>query len=94
MTYLGVSELKKSRELWAILDREKEIVLTRDGKPGAVMLQVTPSTVESVRRAIRNALFAAALADIRSREAERPISEAEIDAEIRAVRRVRRRKAR
>ena len=42
MNYIGVSELKQTKRMWKMLDSEGELVLTKEGKPGAVILAVTP----------------------------------------------------
>ena len=69
MDYLPVKDLKKTRELWRLLAEEKELVVTRDGRPCAVMVAVTPETVEESVREIRRALFG--LAVRKTREAGR-----------------------
>ena len=61
MDQLAVKDLKKTRELWEKLAREKELVITRDGKPSALLICVSPETVEQSRRKIRRALFPAAV---------------------------------
>ena len=61
MNYIGVSDLKRSREMWEMLAREKELVLTRDGKPGALIVEITPEGLESAVAAIRRALFSEAV---------------------------------
>ena len=58
MNYTGVSELKQTKRMWKMLDSEGELVLTKEGKPGAVILAVTPETLESTVRSIRRALAA------------------------------------
>ena len=87
MDYLAVSELKHSKNLWSRLAKEKEVVLTKDGKPGALILEVTPESLETVVTAVRKALFSESVSNVRRRTAEvGGLSEAEILAEIEAVR--------
>jgi hypothetical protein len=87
MDYMAVSELKHSKNLWTRLSKDREVVLTRDGKPGALMLGVTPESLETVVRAVRQALFSEAVSNIRRRTASEAIpNEAEIQAEIEAAR--------
>lgn len=87
MDYMAVSELKRSKNLWTRLSKDKEVVLTKDGKPGALMLGVTPENLETVVRAVRQALFSEAVSNIRRRTAsEATPTEAEIQAEIEAAR--------
>ncbi len=84
---MAVNELKRSKNLWARLAKEKEVVLTKDGKPGALMLEVTPENLETVVSAVRAALFSEAVSRVRRRAAERGVpSDDDILAEIKAVR--------
>ena len=84
MNYIGVSELKKSKAMWEMLDREKELVLTKEGKPGALILPVTPEGLESTLKAVRRALFSETISSIRARGGNS--SEEEINHEINTVR--------
>ena len=87
MDYLAVSELKHSKNLWSRLSKEKEVVLTKDGKPGALILEVTSESLDTVVTAVRKALFSESVSNVRRRTAEAGgFSEAEIRAEIEAVR--------
>jgi len=72
MTYLGVSDLKQTRRLWEILGREKEVLLTRDGKPAALIVEITPDGVEATVAAVRRALFSEAVSSARERAADAP----------------------
>jgi antitoxin (DNA-binding transcriptional repressor) of toxin-antitoxin stability system len=72
MTYLPVNELKQGKRLWERLHAEKQLVVTRDGRPCAVLIGVEPDTVEDSVGAIRRALFSAAVSRVRRRAAERP----------------------
>ena len=85
MNYIGVSELKNSKSMWEMLQRDKELILTKDGKPGALILPVTPEGVEGTLRAVRRALFSETVSSIRSRG--QGYSSSDIDREISAVRR-------
>jgi antitoxin (DNA-binding transcriptional repressor) of toxin-antitoxin stability system len=85
MNYIGVSELKNSKSMWEMLQRDKELILTKDGKPGALILPVTPEGVEGTLRAVRRALFSETVSAIRSRGVG--YSSSDIDQEISAVRR-------
>ena len=83
MHYLAAKDLKKTRELWQKLADERELVITRDGKPSALMISVSPETVEDSLREIRRALFSAALSRVRRRAGEEGIpDDAAIAAEI------------
>ena len=67
MDYLAVKGLKKTRELWEKLARERELVITRDGRPSALMISISPETVEESLREIRRALFSGAVSRVRRR---------------------------
>ena len=86
MDYLAVSELKRSKSLWSRLSASKEIVLTRDGKPGALMVEISPENVEQVVSAVRRALFSESVSQARRRAEENPNLEGEIANEIQAAR--------
>jgi len=49
MDYLAVKDLKKTRELWQKLEEERELVITRDGRPSALIISVTPETVDDAQ---------------------------------------------
>ena len=88
MDYMAISELKRTKQLWERLEKSKEVVLTRDGKPGALMLEVSPGSLEAVVAAVRRALFSEAVSNARAR-AERTggLSDKDIEREIAASRR-------
>ena len=90
MDYLAVKDLKKTKELWEKLASEREMVITRDGKPSALMISISPETVEDSLREIRRALFSAAVSRVRKRAERKGIPEdttiaAEIDQSRRIV---------
>ena len=78
MDYLPVKDLKKTRELWRLLAEEKELVVTRDGRPCAVIVAVTPETVEESVREIRRALFGLGVRKAREAGRRRPVSRKQI----------------
>ena len=83
MDYFDVKDLKKPRELWEKLASERELVITRDGKPSALMISVSPETVEESLREIRRALLSAAVSRVRKRaETEGIPDDKAISAEI------------
>jgi len=86
MDYLAVKDLKKTKQLWEKLDREKELVITRDGKPSALLISVSPETVDQSLREIRRALFSAAVSRVRQRAADHLPEVQTIEAEIRQSR--------
>lgn len=83
MNYLAVKDLKKTRELWEKLASERELVITKDGKPSALMISVSPETLEESLREIRRTLFATAMSRVRKRaETAGMLDDAAIAAEI------------
>lgn len=87
MAYLAVTDLKKTKALSAQLESEREIIITRDGKPMAIMVGVDGDTVESALREIRRALFSAAVGRIRERTIESPPEPSAVEAAVQAARR-------
>jgi len=90
MNYIGVSDLKKSKNVWEMLAREKELVLTRDGRPSALIVEISPEGLEASVAAIRRALFSDAVSFVRRRVAADPLTENEISGEIEETRKTRR----
>ena len=83
---MAVSELKRSKSLWSRLSASKELVLTRDGKPGALMVEISPENLEQVVSVVRRALFSEAVSQSRRRAEGNPELEEEIAKEIEAAR--------
>jgi antitoxin (DNA-binding transcriptional repressor) of toxin-antitoxin stability system len=94
MKFLSVRDLRsKSSEVWKGLASEREMVLTSNGRPIAILSAVTEETLEETLSAIRRSRAIAAVSETQRRSVERgtdAITSAEIDAEILAVRRARR----
>ena len=86
MDYLAVKDLKKTKDLWERLAAEKELVITRDGKPSALMISVSPETLDDSLREIRRALFSAAVSRVRRRAEGNVPNAQEIEAVIRESR--------
>jgi hypothetical protein len=89
MTYIAVKDLKRPRELRETLEREREVIVTKDGRPFAVMLGVDAEDADDTLREVRRALFSSAVLRARRRAWEKPVSQADIAAEITAVRKSR-----
>jgi antitoxin (DNA-binding transcriptional repressor) of toxin-antitoxin stability system len=94
MKFLSVRDLRsKSAEVWKGLATERELVVTSNGRPIAILSAVTEETLEETLAAIRRSRAVAAVSEIQRRSVQRgtdAITPAEIDAEIAAVRRDRR----
>ena len=90
MRFVSVRELRgRSAEVWRQLADEREIVVTSNGKPIAILSAVSEETLEESLAAIRRARAMAAVAAIQSgsaRDGKDRLSVDEINAEIAAVR--------
>jgi antitoxin (DNA-binding transcriptional repressor) of toxin-antitoxin stability system len=95
MKFLSVRDLRsKSAEVWKGLTAEREMVVTSNGRPIAILSAVTEETLEETLAAIRRSRAVAAVSEIQRQSVRRgkdAISPAEIDAEITSVRQARRR---
>ena len=93
MKFLSVRDLRsKSAEVWKGLSAEREMVVTSNGRPIAILSAVTEDTLEETLGAIRRSRAIAAVSEIQRQSVERgtdAITPAEIAAEISAVRRAR-----
>jgi antitoxin (DNA-binding transcriptional repressor) of toxin-antitoxin stability system len=94
MKFLSVRDLRsKSAEVWKGLTAEREMVVTSNGRPIAILSAVTEETLEETMAAIRRSRAVAAVSEIQRQSVQKgkdAISPAEIDAEIESVRRARR----
>ncbi len=92
MDYLSVKDLKKMKVVRERLATERELVVTKDGKPFALMIAVSPDSVEESVAEVRRALFSVAVMRARERARKRPPAPGDIEREIarsRAERRAR-----
>ena len=90
MKFISVRDLRgKSAEVWKSLPAEKEVVVTSNGRPVAILSAVNETNLEESLSAIRRARAAEAVMSLQRRSVERGtdgIGMKEIDAEIRGVR--------
>jgi prevent-host-death family protein len=97
MDYVTVRELReKSGEIWQRVEAGEELVVTRNGKPFALLLHTEPGEVEATLRAHRAARLGAVVARMQARARETGSSrlgDEDIQAEIAAVRKKQRRGA-
>ncbi len=95
MKFISVRDLRgKSAEVWKKLPREREIVVTSNGRPIAILSAVNESNLEESLSAIRQARAAEAVMSLQRRSVEQGtdgITMEEIDTEMRAVRKKRKR---
>jgi antitoxin (DNA-binding transcriptional repressor) of toxin-antitoxin stability system len=91
--FLTVRDLRnKSAAVWRDLAVEKEMVVTSSGRPVAILSAVSEASLEESLRVMRQARAIQAVADLQResvREATDRITDEEIEAEIRSVRRTR-----
>jgi antitoxin (DNA-binding transcriptional repressor) of toxin-antitoxin stability system len=90
MKFISVRDLRgKSAEVWKDLPTEREVVVTSNGRPIAILSAVNESNLEESLSAIRQARAAEAVMSLQRRSVERGtdgITMEEIDREIKAVR--------
>jgi antitoxin (DNA-binding transcriptional repressor) of toxin-antitoxin stability system len=93
MKFISVRDLRgKSAEVWKELPAEREVVVTSNGRPIAILSAVSESNLEESLSAIRQARAAEAVMSLQRRSVEEgtdSIAMEEIDAEIKAVRKKR-----
>ena len=94
MEFVTIRDLRlKPGEVWDKLRRQREIILTSNGRPVAVIAGVGEDDVEETVVALRRARAQAAVSRLRRASAERnldKLSAAEIASEVAQVRRERR----
>jgi antitoxin (DNA-binding transcriptional repressor) of toxin-antitoxin stability system len=95
MKFITVRDLRgRSGQVWSKLAREREVILTSNGKPIAILSAVTEDTLEESLTAMRRARSVAAVETIQRKSVKTGtdrLSSKEIVAEIRAARKARRR---
>ncbi len=94
MRFISVRDLNtKPKEIWSRV-KEEEIVITSNGKPIALLSGVTEETLEKTIRAIRRSRAVIALEEMQKKSIALgldKLTNSDIEAEIRAVRKSRRR---
>lgn len=94
MEFVTVRDLRlKPADVWEKLHQQRELVLTSNGRPVAIIAGVGEDDVEETLVALRRARAQVAVSRLRRAAAERGVdrlSAAEIEAEIAQVRRERR----
>jgi len=95
MKFVSVRDLRgKSAEVWRELGRERELVITSNGKPIAIVSATDDAHFEQALRDLRQARAMRAVKQLQeqSEQAGRgALSQREIEAEVAAARRGRRR---
>ncbi len=78
MSYVTVKDLKQTRNLWKQLDEKRELVITRDGKPCAILVGVNADSCDESLAEIRRGLFSAAVSRIRRQAKGQPVSSEQV----------------
>ena len=90
MKFVSVRDLRnKSGQLWKELPGEREMVVTSNGRPIAILATISESNLEESLTAFRQARAVEAVASLQRRSVEQgtdKISRDEINTEIKAVR--------
>ena len=93
MKFVTVRDLRgKTSELWKELQRERELVVTNNGKPIAIMSATDEESFETCLWTLRRSRASDALANLQRDAADRGLDELtpeDIEAEIKASRRKR-----
>jgi len=93
MKFISVRDLRgKSAQVWKRLPQEREMIITSNGRPIAIIAAINDSNLEESLSAFRQARAVEAVASLQRRSAEMgndKITMDEIDAEIKAVRKKR-----
>jgi len=95
MYFVSVRDLRsKGRQIWKALETEKELVITSNGRPIAILTGVNAKNFEHVLRDLRRARALRAVEEMQRasvRGGLDKMAREDIDKEIREVRRARRR---
>jgi antitoxin (DNA-binding transcriptional repressor) of toxin-antitoxin stability system len=93
MKFVSVRDLRsKSAQLWKELPEEREMVITSNGRPIAILSAIIESNLEESLAAFRQARAVKAVASLQRRSVKQGtdrISMDEINAEIKAIRKKR-----
>ncbi len=94
MRFVSVRDLNtKPKEIWSRI-KDEEVVVTSNGKPIALLSGVTEETLEKTLRTIRRSRALIALEEMQKKSIESgldKLTESQIESEIQAVRKSRRR---
>ena len=95
MKFISVRDLRsKSAQVWKELPEEREMIITSNGRPIAIIAATKDSDLEESLSALRQARAVEAVASLQRRSVDKgndKITMNEIDSEIKAVRKKRRR---
>lgn len=88
MNFYSVRDLRTTpKSIWDNLTADGEVVITNNGKPTAIMIDISDGSFEETLRAVRQAKAMIAFNSMRTKAASKGfMSEEEIEAEIEAAR--------
>ena len=90
MRFLSVRDLRsKSAQVWQDLPSERELIITSNGRPIAILAAISETNLEESLTAFRQARAIEAVASLQRQSADQGTNNLtidEIDAEIKAVR--------
>ena len=93
MKFLSVRDLRgKSAQIWKELPNEREMIITSNGRPIAILASISESNLEESLAAFRRARAVEAVASLQRRSIEQgtdSLTMDEIDTEIKVVRKKR-----
>ena len=89
MTFYSVRDLRQTpKEIWSDLQTKGEVVITNNGKPAALLLDLSGEDFDVMLRAVRQAKAMITFNRMRAKAAQAGfLSDEEIEAEIAAARR-------
>ena len=71
MNFYSIRELRtKSKKMWTDLKNDNEVIITNNGKPSAIMINIPEGNFDEVIQAVRQAKAMIALNNMRKRAAE------------------------
>lgn len=89
MNFYSVRDLRTTQKaIWENLEKDGEVVITNNGKPSALLVDIGDGDLEDTLKAVRQARAMMAFNSMRTKAAEKGyLSDEEIEAEIAAARR-------
>jgi antitoxin (DNA-binding transcriptional repressor) of toxin-antitoxin stability system len=93
MKFVSVRDLRgKSAQIWKELPEERELIITSNGRPIAILAAISETNLEESLDAFRQARAVEAVVSLQHKSVERgtnKITADEIDAEIKSIRKKR-----
>ena len=67
------------KELWEKLTEDHELIITKDGQPKALLIDIDPETLEETLSEVRRALFSSAVGRLRKKAGKTRLSEGDME---------------